>query len=180
MKLAWPGVTVDPSNLRVQIAALRKILSCSQDGMRAIGTVSVRGYCFTIPVSFQRMKPEISFSVLNMHTSQPSGNAERSSERASCDAKEKGLIESLTGYQAPNNDTCYRPTFPFEQFISQDSAALLTHLTEFIAKEITTSVQTVAMDRSSTQIRSEEFRIAPKPLARKVSRARWSAILFCV
>lgn len=49
---AWPGVTVEHSNLRVQIASLRKALSCCEDGCRAIETVSVRGYCFALPVLF--------------------------------------------------------------------------------------------------------------------------------
>ena len=47
---AWPSVTVDESNLRVQIASLRKALG-GEDGGRYISNVAGRGYCFVAPVS---------------------------------------------------------------------------------------------------------------------------------
>src|SRR3984957_12174673 len=46
----WPNVTVDESNLRVQITALRKALS-DGDGARYISNVVGRGYCFVAPVT---------------------------------------------------------------------------------------------------------------------------------
>ena len=51
ISLAWPNVTVDESNLRVQIATLRKALSNGEQGARYISNVTGRGYCFVAPVS---------------------------------------------------------------------------------------------------------------------------------
>jgi DNA-binding winged helix-turn-helix (wHTH) protein len=50
ISLAWPSVTVDEANLRVQIAALRKALG-EEKGARYISNVAGRGYCFVAPVS---------------------------------------------------------------------------------------------------------------------------------
>lgn len=49
---AWPGVTVDESNLQVQISALRKVL-----GPKLIATVPGRGYQFTIDVATRALEP---------------------------------------------------------------------------------------------------------------------------
>ncbi|WP_407158312.1 ATP-binding protein [Bradyrhizobium sp. STM 3557] len=47
----WPNVVVDVTNLRVNIAALRKILDAAGgDGQRYIASVSGRGYSFVAPV----------------------------------------------------------------------------------------------------------------------------------
>src|SRR5260370_12057282 len=43
---AWPDVTVEEANLRVHIAALRKVLGDGLDGARYISNVAGRGYCF--------------------------------------------------------------------------------------------------------------------------------------
>jgi predicted ATPase/DNA-binding winged helix-turn-helix (wHTH) protein len=43
---AWPNVTVDDSNLRCHIKALRKALGDGQDGARYVINVPGRGYCF--------------------------------------------------------------------------------------------------------------------------------------
>jgi predicted ATPase/DNA-binding winged helix-turn-helix (wHTH) protein len=51
MSLAWPNVTVDEANLRVQIATLRKALGGEEDGARYITNVAGRGYCFVAPVT---------------------------------------------------------------------------------------------------------------------------------
>src|SRR6201993_4679583 len=51
ISIAWPNVTVDESNLRVQIATLRKALSDGERGARYITNVTGRGYCFVAPVS---------------------------------------------------------------------------------------------------------------------------------
>jgi predicted ATPase/DNA-binding winged helix-turn-helix (wHTH) protein len=47
---AWPGVFVDEANLRVHMAALRKVLGDGQHGARYIVNVMGRGYCFVAPV----------------------------------------------------------------------------------------------------------------------------------
>jgi DNA-binding winged helix-turn-helix (wHTH) protein len=46
----WAGLTVEESNLRVQIAALRRTLHDGQAGERYISTVNGRGYCFVAPI----------------------------------------------------------------------------------------------------------------------------------
>ncbi|SIO48626.1 Predicted ATPase [Bradyrhizobium erythrophlei] len=51
----WPGITVEDANLRVHIAALRKILGDGQDGARYIANVAGRGYCFVAPVQRQKV-----------------------------------------------------------------------------------------------------------------------------
>src|SRR5258705_9526861 len=51
ISIAWPNVTVDEANLRVQIATLRKALADGDDGARYITNVASRGYCFVAPVS---------------------------------------------------------------------------------------------------------------------------------
>lgn len=50
MAIAWPGLVVDESNVRVQVANLRRALGCGRDGARYIGNVAGRGYCFVAPV----------------------------------------------------------------------------------------------------------------------------------
>src|SRR5260370_42214672 len=57
ISLAWPNVTVDEANLRVQIATLRKALSNGEDGARYISNVAGRGYCFVAPVSHSTGPP---------------------------------------------------------------------------------------------------------------------------
>jgi predicted ATPase/DNA-binding winged helix-turn-helix (wHTH) protein len=51
ISLAWPNVTVDETNLRVQITALRKALGDGDNGARYISNVAGRGYCFVATVS---------------------------------------------------------------------------------------------------------------------------------
>src|SRR5256885_11822346 len=46
MALVWPGLTVEETNLRFHVAALRKALGDGKDGARYITTLSGRGYCF--------------------------------------------------------------------------------------------------------------------------------------
>jgi predicted ATPase/DNA-binding winged helix-turn-helix (wHTH) protein len=50
MAVAWPGVIVVESNVRVQMANLRRTLGCGRDGARYIANVAGRGYCFVEPV----------------------------------------------------------------------------------------------------------------------------------
>ena len=51
MAKAWPDVEADESNLRVQVAALRKTLGDREAGARYVATVSGQGYCFVARVS---------------------------------------------------------------------------------------------------------------------------------
>jgi predicted ATPase/DNA-binding winged helix-turn-helix (wHTH) protein len=48
---AWPRLTVEEANLRVQIAGLRKALGDGQDGAHYVINVPGRGYCFVAPVT---------------------------------------------------------------------------------------------------------------------------------
>ncbi len=48
---AWPNISVDESNLRAQIAALRKALKDGREGARYVATIPGRGYRFVAPVS---------------------------------------------------------------------------------------------------------------------------------
>jgi DNA-binding winged helix-turn-helix (wHTH) protein len=57
LTIAWPNVTVDETNLRVQIAALRKALGEGEDGARYISNVTGRGYCFVAPVTSSTAPP---------------------------------------------------------------------------------------------------------------------------
>jgi len=50
MTEVWPDLTVDEGNLRVHIAALRKVLGDGQNGVRYIVSVANRGYSFVTPV----------------------------------------------------------------------------------------------------------------------------------
>jgi len=47
----WPDVTVEESNLRFQMATLRKALGDGRDGARYVSNVAGRGYCFVAPVA---------------------------------------------------------------------------------------------------------------------------------
>ena len=51
LAFAWPNLTVDDTNLRAQIAALRKALGDGHEGARYVVTVPGRGYRFVAPVS---------------------------------------------------------------------------------------------------------------------------------
>ncbi|MBB4443893.1 MULTISPECIES: ATP-binding protein [Rhizobium] len=48
---AWPDTFVEQSNLKVNVAALRRALGDAPDGTQYIATVSGRGYRFVFPVS---------------------------------------------------------------------------------------------------------------------------------
>jgi DNA-binding winged helix-turn-helix (wHTH) protein len=62
MAIAWPELIVEDSNVRVQVAKLRRALGCGRDGARYIANVAGRGYCFVAPVkrieSVDRVAPE--------------------------------------------------------------------------------------------------------------------------
>jgi len=46
----WAGLAVEESNLKAQVAVLRRILRDGQAGHRYISTVNCRGYCFVAPI----------------------------------------------------------------------------------------------------------------------------------
>jgi predicted ATPase/DNA-binding winged helix-turn-helix (wHTH) protein len=50
MGAAWPGLTVAPDNVRVQLGALRRALGDGKDRAKYIENVPARGYCFVAPV----------------------------------------------------------------------------------------------------------------------------------
>jgi DNA-binding winged helix-turn-helix (wHTH) protein len=50
MAHGWPGLFVNETSLRVQIAELRKALGDGKAGARYIANVPSRGYCFVAPV----------------------------------------------------------------------------------------------------------------------------------
>jgi predicted ATPase len=49
----WSGVTVEETNLRVHVAAVRKVLGDGRNGARYISNVAGRGYCFVAPAQRQ-------------------------------------------------------------------------------------------------------------------------------
>ena len=53
MAVAWSGLIVEDSNVRVQISHLRRELGCAVDGNKYITSVAGRGYCFVAPVRWQ-------------------------------------------------------------------------------------------------------------------------------
>ncbi len=57
MALAWPGLTVEDSNVRVQMAHLRKEIHCGENGERYIVSIAGRGYCFVCPVAEEDGSP---------------------------------------------------------------------------------------------------------------------------
>ena len=62
MERVWPKVFVQPSNLTVQIAALRRVLKDGQDGARWIVNTVGRGYAFAGPVMHERTRADVSDS----------------------------------------------------------------------------------------------------------------------
>jgi predicted ATPase/DNA-binding winged helix-turn-helix (wHTH) protein len=51
LKRVWPDTFIEEANLRVHVAALRKLLGDEGTGDQFIGTVAGRGYCFVAPVA---------------------------------------------------------------------------------------------------------------------------------
>lgn len=52
MSVAWPGLNVEDSNVRVQMAHLRREIGCGENGKRYVTSVAGRGYCFVAPVEW--------------------------------------------------------------------------------------------------------------------------------
>jgi predicted ATPase/DNA-binding winged helix-turn-helix (wHTH) protein len=55
----WPDVTVEKSNLRFQMATLRKALGDGRDGARYVSNVAGRGYCFVAPITRSSAKQPV-------------------------------------------------------------------------------------------------------------------------
>src|SRR5580698_11372432 len=51
LKRVWPDTFIEEANLRVHVAALRKLLGDEGTGDQYISTVAGRGYCFVAPVA---------------------------------------------------------------------------------------------------------------------------------
>ena len=50
----WPNTYVEDGNLRVHIAAIRKILGDGREGNRYVANIPLRGYRFVAPISISR------------------------------------------------------------------------------------------------------------------------------
>src|SRR5258706_12760841 len=61
MSRAWRNIVVDESNLRVNIAGLRKALGDGEDGVRYVKNVPGIGYCFVGQLTRERIVAESSF-----------------------------------------------------------------------------------------------------------------------
>lgn len=74
MTVAWPDLVVEESNVRVQIAMLRRKLGCGRDGLRYIVSVAGRGYCFVAPIervaSDESIAPATASSILRIPSAQ--------------------------------------------------------------------------------------------------------------
>lgn len=90
MARAWPGVTVDDSNVRVQVANLRRALGCGRDGARYIANVAGRGYSFVEPVRRNErassLTPETSGAAAASSAEPVHGDAPRSRSMSSVPA----------------------------------------------------------------------------------------------
>jgi DNA-binding winged helix-turn-helix (wHTH) protein len=64
--LVWPDVIVSKTNLRVHIAAVRKVLEDGRDGNRFIINVSGRGYRFVAPVTQVQPGPANGFCIVDL------------------------------------------------------------------------------------------------------------------
>jgi TolB-like protein/DNA-binding winged helix-turn-helix (wHTH) protein/Tfp pilus assembly protein PilF len=82
IEAGWPGQSVEESNLTVQIAALRRVLSTTPGGDRWIETMPRRGYRFIGPVVTEAQKDVIAAppqveAVRDPAPPTPQGDAER-------------------------------------------------------------------------------------------------------
>ncbi|UJW77165.1 ATP-binding protein [Rhizobium sp. SL42] len=53
MSFAWPGLNVEDSNVRVQMAHLRREIHCGDNGERYVVSIAGRGYCFVAPAEWR-------------------------------------------------------------------------------------------------------------------------------
>jgi DNA-binding winged helix-turn-helix (wHTH) protein len=57
MARVWPNTFVEPANLTVHIAALRRALNDGRDGNRFLINIPGRGYRFVAPVTLSEQRP---------------------------------------------------------------------------------------------------------------------------
>jgi predicted ATPase/DNA-binding winged helix-turn-helix (wHTH) protein len=69
MARVWPNVYVEPANLTVHVAALRRVLGDGREGHRYLVNIPGRGYRFVAPVSLEeREAPRVPPQKLPRHT----------------------------------------------------------------------------------------------------------------
>ena len=86
MAIGWPDVVVEDSNIRVQIALLRKRLGCGRDGVRYIMSIAGRGYCFVAPIErLPADAPSASTDTLD-HPASPAPQASQSIQLSQLEA----------------------------------------------------------------------------------------------
>jgi len=76
MSRAWRNIVVDESNLRVNIAGLRKALGDGEDGVRYVKNVPGIGYCFVGQLTRERIVAESSFQFAAPGAACPQGRDE--------------------------------------------------------------------------------------------------------
>jgi predicted ATPase/DNA-binding winged helix-turn-helix (wHTH) protein len=75
MAFAWPGLTVEASNIRVQMTHLRREIGCGENGNRYIVSVAGRGYSFVAPVIWQEAsEPEDRYALFSCDQASYSGS----------------------------------------------------------------------------------------------------------
>ena len=58
MMRVWPDAVVEESNLKVHVAALRRVLGDGQQGRRYLATINGRGYSFVAPVEYREQSAQ--------------------------------------------------------------------------------------------------------------------------
>ncbi len=74
MALAWPGLNVEASNIRVQMTHLRRDIGCGENGNRYIASVTGRGYSFVAPVIWEEAPDPDQAWLANLGDDQSSNN----------------------------------------------------------------------------------------------------------
>ncbi len=93
--IAWPGLTVEDSNVRVQIANLRRTLGRGHDGASYIANVAGRGYCFA--ASATRIEPVVDDPSATSSESQVTPPASRADESNQTAGSASNLPPALAG-----------------------------------------------------------------------------------
>ncbi|MBY5538239.1 hypothetical protein HFO58_34770 [Rhizobium leguminosarum] len=83
MAFAWSGLSVEDSNVRVQMAHLRRELGCGVAGVRYIMSVAGRGYCFVAPVVFEPSEGAAHAAHFQEFSNEPEGKLIAESRAAS-------------------------------------------------------------------------------------------------
>jgi predicted ATPase/DNA-binding winged helix-turn-helix (wHTH) protein len=87
MARVWPDTVVEEGNLKVHVAALRRILGDGQPGRRYLATVTGRGYRFVAPVDL---------SELRKPTAQPSAALERANNLPASQTRALGRGDTIS------------------------------------------------------------------------------------